>query len=92
MTMTTYTEQELPGISLTTGDTEFPVTAIDINGAVDGDGVPRPDGLREAPLERFDERPLGEKIRLQRSHNGGDVVFTDGLSAVGNHGRAKRKT
>ena len=39
MTMTTYTEQELPGISLTTGDTEFPVTAIDINGAVDGDGV-----------------------------------------------------
>ena len=39
MTMTTYTEQELPGISLTTGDTEFPVTAIDINGSVDGDGV-----------------------------------------------------
>jgi Ca-activated chloride channel family protein len=39
MIMTTYTEQELPGISLTTGDTEFPVTAIDINGAVDGDGV-----------------------------------------------------
>ena len=37
--MTTYTEQELPGISLTTGDTEFPVTAIDINGSVDGDGV-----------------------------------------------------
>jgi len=39
MIMTTYTEQELPGISLTTGDTEFPVTAIDINGTVDGDGV-----------------------------------------------------
>lgn len=39
MTMTTYKEQELPGISLTTGDTEFPVTAIDINGSVDGDGV-----------------------------------------------------
>ena len=39
MIMTTYTEQELPGISLTTGDTDFPVTAIDINGAVDGDGV-----------------------------------------------------
>ena len=39
MTMTTHTEQELPGISLTTGDTEFPVTAIDINGSVDGDGV-----------------------------------------------------
>ena len=39
MIMTTYTEQELPGISLTTGDTEFPVTAIDINGSVDGDGV-----------------------------------------------------
>ena len=39
MIMTTYTEQELPGISLTTGDTEFPVTAIDINGDVDGDGV-----------------------------------------------------
>ena len=39
MTITTYKEQELPGISLTTGDTEFPVTAIDINGAVDGDGV-----------------------------------------------------
>jgi Ca-activated chloride channel family protein len=37
--MTTYKEQELPGISLTTGDTEFPVTAIDINGSVDGDGV-----------------------------------------------------
>jgi len=28
MIMTTYTEQELPGISLTTGDTEFPVTAM----------------------------------------------------------------
>jgi Ca-activated chloride channel homolog len=39
MTITTYKEQELPGISLTTGDTEFPVTAIDINGSVDGDGV-----------------------------------------------------
>lgn len=39
MTITTFTEQELPGISLTTGDTEFPVTAIDVNGAVDGDGV-----------------------------------------------------
>lgn len=39
MTMTTYTEQELPGISLTTSDTEFPITAININGAVDGDGV-----------------------------------------------------
>jgi Ca-activated chloride channel family protein len=39
MIMTTYTEQELPGISLTTGNTDFPVTAIDINGAVDGDGV-----------------------------------------------------
>ena len=39
MIMTTYTEQELPGISLTTGNTQFPVTAIDINGAVDGDGV-----------------------------------------------------
>ena len=39
MIMTTYTEQELPGISLATGDTDFPVTAIDINGAIDGDGV-----------------------------------------------------
>ena len=39
MTITTYKEQELPGISLTTSDTEFPVTAIDINGSVDGDGV-----------------------------------------------------
>ena len=39
MIMTTYTEQELPGIRLATGDTDFPVTAIDINGAVDGDGV-----------------------------------------------------
>lgn len=39
MIMTTYTEQELPGISLTTGDTEFPVTTIDINGAIDGDGI-----------------------------------------------------
>jgi len=39
MTITTYKEQELPGISLTSGDTEFPVTAIDINGSVDGDGV-----------------------------------------------------
>ena len=39
MTITTFTEQELSGISLTTGDTEFPVTAIDVNGAVDGDGV-----------------------------------------------------
>ena len=39
MTITTFTEEELSGISLTTDDTEFPVTAIDINGAVDGDGV-----------------------------------------------------
>jgi Ca-activated chloride channel family protein len=39
MIITTYKEQELPGISLTTSDTEFPVTAIDINGSVDGDGV-----------------------------------------------------
>ena len=39
MIMTTYTKQELPGISLTTGGTDFPVTAIDINGAIDGDGV-----------------------------------------------------
>lgn len=37
--MTTYTEQELPGISLTTGDTDFPVTAMDIKGDVDGNGV-----------------------------------------------------
>ena len=39
MIITTYTEQEHPGISLTTGGTDFPVTAIDINGAIDGDGV-----------------------------------------------------
>ena len=39
MFMTTYTEQELPGISLTTGDTDFPVIAMDIKGDVDGNGV-----------------------------------------------------
>jgi Ca-activated chloride channel family protein len=53
MIMTTYTEQDLPGISLTTGDTEFPVTAIDINGAVDGDGV-------TWTLEATFENPLDE--------------------------------
>ncbi len=37
--MITYTEQELPGISLTTGDTDFPVTEMDIKGDVDGNGV-----------------------------------------------------
>lgn len=39
MFIDSITLPDLPGLSLTAGNTEFPVTGIDISGAIDGDGV-----------------------------------------------------
>jgi hypothetical protein len=33
---------------------------------------------------RYD-RPLGKKLRPKHRHHGGNVVFRDGLSTVGDH-------
>ena len=56
-------------------------------GIADGDGMLCSDALRELPLEGFDFRSAGEKVRAQRADNGGDVVVVDGLATVGEHGR-----
>lgn len=39
MILNSFPTEEIPGLELTAGNTHFPVTALDINGKVDGDGV-----------------------------------------------------